>query len=395
MFLMDRPLRRETNCLRFSSKGYQAPVVLTAQQLFDARSGGHGGSCFVILEIHPKGISPQHESRNSPRLRRNQRNLRLRSHVQNALDSQGRYPRGNLLQLPPVFHRTSEADGHRGPRREVREEVSEVQKRKRRTSPQPSGAHAAAVVPALRNPCCSSAQTLRPQAIVTPTSGIRLPGGVVQRSTASWDGDWPVRVLSPSGRWLARIPTQWELEGPIQIELLQTDSGTVSGTMTLPRAAGQPETRVYRQSVTMSFIDDSKLIVVYHQSVNGTTAKQKRLLIVETHSVPDGGSVAPGNRFAHGSAQVGRRRFAISDDFNQPRRQAHADLSERAAPAICGSPPQFAVSGGAVRRGEWEAARVLQPNLDGNPDCVPAGRNARRVSRRTDGARSPISARTN
>ena len=49
--------------------------------------------------------SPQsNEGWYSPRLQRSQRHLRLRSHLQDELDAQGRYPRGDLLVLPSVLH---------------------------------------------------------------------------------------------------------------------------------------------------------------------------------------------------------------------------------------------------------------------------------------------------
>src|SRR6267143_5526641 len=51
-----------------------------------------------------------HETRYSPRLSSCYGALRLRSHLSDSLDHQGRYAaRGNLLQLPSLFHRQAEA----------------------------------------------------------------------------------------------------------------------------------------------------------------------------------------------------------------------------------------------------------------------------------------------
>src|SRR5215471_9586837 len=88
-----------------------------------------GVRVLLYLNFTPKGISPRHEGRNSSRLRRNQCDLRVRSHVQNAVHAQGRYPRGNLFQLPPVLHWETKAGRYGGPRRALRKEVREVQSR--------------------------------------------------------------------------------------------------------------------------------------------------------------------------------------------------------------------------------------------------------------------------
>src|SRR6185369_4683401 len=62
------------------------------------------------------------EGRHSSRLPRSRGALRLRDDVEDAFDEEGTAPR-NLLELPPVLHRTAEADRHRGPRRAVHAQV--------------------------------------------------------------------------------------------------------------------------------------------------------------------------------------------------------------------------------------------------------------------------------
>jgi hypothetical protein len=65
-----------------------------------------------------------HETRNSPRLPRCYRALRLRAHFPDAFDHKGRHVKsGNLLKLPSLFHRQAEAYRHRRARRAIHEEI--------------------------------------------------------------------------------------------------------------------------------------------------------------------------------------------------------------------------------------------------------------------------------
>jgi hypothetical protein len=65
-----------------------------------------------------------HETRNSPRLPRCYRALRLRAHFPDAFDHKGRHVKGgNLLELPSLFHRQAEAYRHRRARRAIHEEI--------------------------------------------------------------------------------------------------------------------------------------------------------------------------------------------------------------------------------------------------------------------------------
>ena len=65
-----------------------------------------------------------HETRNSPRLPRCYRALRLRAHFPDAFDHKRRHVKGgNLLELPSLFHWQTEAYRHRWPRRAIHEEI--------------------------------------------------------------------------------------------------------------------------------------------------------------------------------------------------------------------------------------------------------------------------------
>ena len=65
-----------------------------------------------------------HETRNSPRLPRCYRALRLRAYFPDAFDHKRRYAKGgNLLELPSLFHWQTEAYRHRRPRRAIHEEI--------------------------------------------------------------------------------------------------------------------------------------------------------------------------------------------------------------------------------------------------------------------------------
>src|ERR1700693_1174327 len=55
----------------------------------------------------------------------------MREHLQDTLHPQGRYPRGNLLQLPSLLHGPSKAGGHGRTRRSVPEENGEVERSER------------------------------------------------------------------------------------------------------------------------------------------------------------------------------------------------------------------------------------------------------------------------
>src|ERR1043166_4542988 len=67
--------------------------------------------------------SQTHEGWYSPRVQRSERHLRLWPYVQDPFHPPGRYPRGDLLRLPSLLHRTPEAGRHRRPHRSLREEV--------------------------------------------------------------------------------------------------------------------------------------------------------------------------------------------------------------------------------------------------------------------------------
>ena len=63
------------------------------------------------------GGEPANERRNTSGLPRRKGALRLWEHVRNAVDAQGRTDtRGNLFELPPIFHGQAEADRHGGAR---------------------------------------------------------------------------------------------------------------------------------------------------------------------------------------------------------------------------------------------------------------------------------------
>src|ERR1700756_3627537 len=75
-----------------------------------------------------------HETRYSSRLSSCDGALRLRPHVPDSLDHQGRHAaRGNLLELSPLLHWQAEAGGYRGPRRALHQEIRRrrVQSRRR------------------------------------------------------------------------------------------------------------------------------------------------------------------------------------------------------------------------------------------------------------------------
>src|SRR5246127_2846856 len=75
-----------------------------------------------------------HETRYSSRLSSWDGALRLRPHVPDSLDHQGRHAaRGNLLELSPLLHWQAEAGGYRGPRRALHQEIRRprVQSRRR------------------------------------------------------------------------------------------------------------------------------------------------------------------------------------------------------------------------------------------------------------------------
>ena len=74
----------------------------------------------ISFSTSPEGADS--EGRDSPEVPRGRGSLRVRQHVQDALDQTRAAPR-NLLRLPSVLHRAAEADRHRRPRRAVHQEV--------------------------------------------------------------------------------------------------------------------------------------------------------------------------------------------------------------------------------------------------------------------------------
>src|SRR5205823_12475949 len=107
-----------TGCLL---RPFQASGFIEGYRPRDSK--GSRGFSFLIYWKSRKESPYQNEGWYSPRLQRNQCDLRLRPHLQDKLDAQGRYSRGNLLFLPPVLYRPSEADRYRRARRQVRKKV--------------------------------------------------------------------------------------------------------------------------------------------------------------------------------------------------------------------------------------------------------------------------------
>ena len=82
------------------------------------------GSSFGLAGWIPRSKENFHERRDSSRLPRSDRSLRLRQHLQDPLDLQRpSATRGNLLELPSVLHRKAEAGGYRRPSRTIPAEV--------------------------------------------------------------------------------------------------------------------------------------------------------------------------------------------------------------------------------------------------------------------------------
>ena len=78
-------------------------------------SNSFGYICVSEMKIPPKAGSTRRklsERKDSSQVFRNQHHLRLRQRDQNPLDGKG-HSRGNLLGLPPVFHRKAKTGGYR------------------------------------------------------------------------------------------------------------------------------------------------------------------------------------------------------------------------------------------------------------------------------------------
>src|ERR1041385_3099697 len=71
------------------------------------------------------------ETRNSPGIRRNQRHLRLRRDVQDALYIEGGPTRGNLFRVPSRLHRQAKARRYRGTRGSLQQTLRQETSRRR------------------------------------------------------------------------------------------------------------------------------------------------------------------------------------------------------------------------------------------------------------------------
>jgi len=88
----------------------------------------HGGSCFWYTGCFER-IPPNQMKAGIHPLTTKSTSFAPAAHLQDELDAQGRYPRGDLLVLPPVLHRPPEVDGHAGRIERFREEVQGLARR--------------------------------------------------------------------------------------------------------------------------------------------------------------------------------------------------------------------------------------------------------------------------
>ena len=96
------------------------PAFLAKAQNRTRRAVRLRGWYIIFFSTRPEGADS--EGRDSPEVSGGRGSLRVRQHVQDALDQARTAPR-NLLRLPSVLHRPPEADRHRRPRRAVHQEV--------------------------------------------------------------------------------------------------------------------------------------------------------------------------------------------------------------------------------------------------------------------------------
>src|SRR5262249_53337814 len=98
-----------------------------------------------------------------------------------------------------------------------------------------------------------------------------------------------VRALSPDGRWLARpVPTSGDTR-PLQVEIVNAETGTIGSTLDLavPPAAGA-RGRVWRSLGALAFTAEGRLLVAYRERASGPPGTPERhVLIIETRSAPD------------------------------------------------------------------------------------------------------------